>query len=736
MDVFGLKKILGSWGVSRSLASDMTYAIYGLMGFLILLMVWMLFRWIRKVSRLRRLQKELTPFYDKVTVKKAIKNYTPVRSLKSWDAQAKNRQAGEILPTLFLKGLLDPMKEDGKFFVVLGESGMGKTTFLINLYQSYKRKRKESMLDIALIDLRHPDAFTHIRNIENKSHTILLLDSLELLPIKKLDYRQKVDSVLDQVGIFPKVVITCRPYFFPAAMEDATSEAPIRFVGERHNEVFEKHFIVPFEKEDIHQFIHKKYSFFASQKRNHAKYLVDKLPYVLKSPVFLNYIDVLMKRREPFTYTYQIYEEIISQWVESLVKDMSSAKPKQFRLNVWSLLQRLAYDIYIYGNERGYWGIEEADVKFFARKCDISLSYLALNRSGIMHQHPNGYYQFSHSGLWSYLVAKQAWTKPDFEEEYDFQFIREAETFFYELCWEHYLKSFEFGQMREFYRTNLDSNELLLKNASFKVLRNITRLYIYDFQGKDLRFLKYMPKLEGIYLMGGELEDLSHYLLAQLTDFKGFVYFTRMDKVTGDPQVVECIKLINLDQLPREEGENWSAFNHIDLWERPLIHAKLLAKAGAEDGKDFFTLFDLDLKGLPDSQSNVYDDPRMGHRSDVQVYERVLNGRLFELFDKILIYVFSDGRINLRFMNTYKPIFLLQDVQNMVNALFECYGEDDEGRGAFSTDDQSQLKDGFWMGRSWRDTERFAYPLTLWMEERDRVKFVVYGLQSQAVVVE
>ena len=69
--------------------------------------------------------------------------------------------------------------EGRRHILVLADSGMGKTTLLLNLVGRELKKPREQRKRIALIPLSQPDAIDQIGSIESKRDTILLLDAFD-----------------------------------------------------------------------------------------------------------------------------------------------------------------------------------------------------------------------------------------------------------------------------------------------------------------------------------------------------------------------------------------------------------------------------------------------------------------------------------------------------------------------------------------------------------------------------
>jgi len=129
----------------------------------------------------------------------------------------------ELIP-FFLKKAFKNDKDDNKYYLILADSGMGKTTFMINLYIRYKNAFRfpfaPPKYDIKLFPLGNPDIWEDIKGVKDKKNTILLLDAFDedLEAIK--DHQKRLNEILPKVHKFREIVITCRTQFFPSEKEE------------------------------------------------------------------------------------------------------------------------------------------------------------------------------------------------------------------------------------------------------------------------------------------------------------------------------------------------------------------------------------------------------------------------------------------------------------------------------------------------------------------------------------
>ena len=122
-----------------------------------------------------------------------------------------------------------------KFLIVLADSGMGKTCFVLNYYASHWRHwLKRNRFDLHLVPLGLQNADKLIEKIpDDVSHdTVLFLDGLDEDMRAIEDHRARVGELLKLTRRFRTVLITCRTQFFPKD-EEIPNETGIAKVSKR-----------------------------------------------------------------------------------------------------------------------------------------------------------------------------------------------------------------------------------------------------------------------------------------------------------------------------------------------------------------------------------------------------------------------------------------------------------------------------------------------------------------------
>ena len=225
----------------------------------------------RKNSRAAR---DLAPHFDyqKVKASRALfiptqfQNQSPTREEEP--AFSHRFVSKNPLIPFFMKTAFNEKKESDKFYLILADSGMGKTTFMINLYVQYTsffnfgRKYK-----IRLLPFGDSRILEHIKNIDAKEapQTILLLDAFDedkkLIPPTVPDglsdderFRRRLDEIIEAVRDFREVVITSRTQYFPG-QESEPYELRIERFDDKGFHKLAKLYLAPFDGKEIKQYL-------------------------------------------------------------------------------------------------------------------------------------------------------------------------------------------------------------------------------------------------------------------------------------------------------------------------------------------------------------------------------------------------------------------------------------------------------------------------------------------------
>lgn len=222
--------------------------------------------------------RDLVPYFNYQDIKSMRELFIPTQcqnQSSTHEEEPKNSHkyvAKNLLIPFFIKTAFNEKKESDKFYLVLADSGMGKTTFMLNLYAQYisffnfGRKYKIRLYPFG--DARILEQIKRIKP-EEVPNTILLLDAfdedkklnLSTEPDGLLDderFRRRLDEIIETVRDFREVVITSRTQYFPG-QENQPYELKIPRFDEKGFHKIAKFYLSPFDSKEITRYLNKKY---------------------------------------------------------------------------------------------------------------------------------------------------------------------------------------------------------------------------------------------------------------------------------------------------------------------------------------------------------------------------------------------------------------------------------------------------------------------------------------------
>lgn len=400
------------------------------------------------ISHLRKkeLIKDLHPFFTQKEIEFATRYYinTKFQNVPPSEDEEPGRNyiaaASQPLLPLFLDKAFRSDIEDSKYYLVLADSGMGKTTFMINLYLNYKYQinwfRIHKKYNIELLPLGHPYTLERIKGMhsQEKKNTILLLDAFDEDNKAIINYTTRLNEILDLIWEFREVVITCRTQFFPSSNEEPTETGKFKFGPEGGQHHFQKIYISVFSEKDIKKYLKKRFKsfyFFKTSKYLKALAIVLKAPNLMMRPMLLSYIDDLLNMKKEINYGFQIYEVLIDQWLirESNKAGIVEKYGKSYKSMLYEFSKALAKDLYINKtkrNNRLSLNVNEIiDNPKGLQLKDIEGSIIQIDKydqgsRSLLNRNAIGEYKFSHKSILEYFIALEVYENEEFRNKFHF----------------------------------------------------------------------------------------------------------------------------------------------------------------------------------------------------------------------------------------------------------------------------------------------------------------------------
>ncbi len=404
----------------------------------------------------RLLNSDLHPYFSTADVYRATRYYIPTRwqNVAPSEDDEPGRQyiataKGGKLISLFLKDAFKRDKDNNKYYLILADTGMGKTTFMINLYLAYINQLRmpwnPPKYDIKLFPLGNPKTMEAVARIQEKKNTILLLDAFDE-DIKAVhNYEQRMKEILGVAWEFREVVVTCRTQFFPAQKEEP-HETGYFTGGDSGEYKFQKLYLSVFDDKDVKKYLHKRFALlnpFTFKKLRRAHEIAKKSPNLVVRPMLLSHIEDLVNSGKDFKFSFQVYETLIERWIERESKKpgikQAHGSEEKYKEKLYSFSQNLAVNLYQNRDKRGGYFIPKGE-KFGdtsgLKLTDIeeeSMSETEKRSRSLLNRNAVGDYKFSHKSILEYFLAMRMFSDVDFYLNFDFEGMDAAKRFFLEM---------------------------------------------------------------------------------------------------------------------------------------------------------------------------------------------------------------------------------------------------------------------------------------------------------------
>ncbi|MEO1382291.1 MAG: SUMF1/EgtB/PvdO family nonheme iron enzyme [Bacteroidota bacterium] len=314
--------------------------------------------------------------------------------------------------------------EDDRFYLVLADSGMGKTTFMLNLYLEYVRNRAQHDYEMKLFAFRYPSAYEDVKQlVEDKKdlNTILLLDAFDEDGEASKNYKVRLDQWMDLVKNFREVIITSRTQFFPnEAATKGLLQIPKNNLLSPGFHQFKVMYISPFSDEDIIKYVEMRFPSGTpkdQQDKERAIQIVDKSPKLMVRPMLLANIDAFLNDpKKVYSTTYEIYDVLIEKWLWREA-GRRGKQAQQFYDELKRFSKRLAIEIYNKWETEERLHITEEELISFAQLNNFDpdiLSKLEMRSKSLLNRDAIGNLKFSHKSVLEFFLAVHAENHPSF----------------------------------------------------------------------------------------------------------------------------------------------------------------------------------------------------------------------------------------------------------------------------------------------------------------------------------
>lgn len=326
-----------------------------------------------------------------------------------------------------------------RVYMVLAGSGMGKTTFMVNVFCHYVKQnmtRKGMNLDIRLLRLDDEKVLDDIKKISEDGSikpekTILLLDALDENRYASgnfVEFKQKLEDAMEPFGL---VMITCRDQFFDNEKSIPTSTSWVSVTKDKNLINYNKIYISPFSDEDIKKYLALKYK--KRKKRKQASQIAEKCKVLMARPLLLSYMDDLLDGNFEFKTIYEIYRVLIDKWLQREVNKIQSeeARSEQKKM-LYHFSVRIARTIYENWKDTKSMLLSPEQMEDFMARFNYSKVPYELKRRSLINRNVSGYYKFAHKSFLEFFLAQEYFHNPT--SNFEFEGMDMARRFYEEMC--------------------------------------------------------------------------------------------------------------------------------------------------------------------------------------------------------------------------------------------------------------------------------------------------------------
>ena len=291
-----------------------------------------------------------------------------------------------------------------RHLLLLADSGMGKSSFVLNYYAYNAHLPKRKRQKISIVPLGIPNVDDWIQSAKASDDSVIILDAFDE-DINAIDnFKKRIEDLMEMCQGFKKVIITCRTQFFQKDSDVPSSTGLLRIgptsVDENKYYEFKRYYLLPFNDKEVRQYIDKRYSFWMFRQKKKAVDLVHKMPLLSVRPMLLAHIPDLLVDDKEFNHSYQIYEAMVDAWIkrESFIENKD---------NLRNFSNQLAIDLYVNSDIRGAERIPYNQLSALASQWGISVEQWKLTSRSLLNRDSEGNYKFAHRSIMEYLFVKQ-----------------------------------------------------------------------------------------------------------------------------------------------------------------------------------------------------------------------------------------------------------------------------------------------------------------------------------------
>ena len=296
-----------------------------------------------------------------------------------------------------------------RHLLVLADSGMGKTSLLLNYYATNQSRSAANRHRIALVYLGGGDADELIGAIDSQQDTVLFLDALDEDTSAVDDPAGRLLELAQISKSFRRVVVTCRTQFFPSEDAIPTTAGVMRIgprrAGEPQELEFWKLFLSPLSDAQVEKYIRLRYPRPWSRQRRKAMAAVRQIPQLSVRPMLLAHLPDVMAQRNNTRTASDLYQAMIEAWLE---RERKWVAPR----DLLAFSERLALNLFSGRVQRGGERMSRTEMLDFAELVDCRIEDWKLSGRSLLNRDGDGRIKFAHRSILEYLFVRLGLRSP------------------------------------------------------------------------------------------------------------------------------------------------------------------------------------------------------------------------------------------------------------------------------------------------------------------------------------
>ncbi len=344
--------------------------------------------------------------YDRQIIKKSMEYYLPAKCLEIDPFQTEIKYSKRSRRRNDLTKKLDTFLDHGhkRNILILGASGMGKTSFALNYFLHNKRRIRKQRHKLVLVPLRIKDADDLILTPSNKKNRVLFLEGFDEDVKAIQNPRKRLKELIRISQKYKRIVITCSTNFFPKDTSMQRKSGYERIgpgnVEDDHFLEFRRLYISPFTQSEMEKYIRTSFYFWEYKTKKKCMDFIKNNSTIRLHPLQLSFLKELFENEAFFESLSTMYNKIIENWLNREHSWEDKALLYQFS-------RKLAVDLFLNSKSRGEEAVPYQQAVEKAEQWGIPFYPLESNKKSLILQSPHGKIQFAHRSVMEYLFVQK-----------------------------------------------------------------------------------------------------------------------------------------------------------------------------------------------------------------------------------------------------------------------------------------------------------------------------------------